>query len=331
MSGFAASSDRPRSRWFTLARLILARLASALLTLLLVSVVIFVISGLLPGDAAEELLGQSATPEAVAALRHQLGLDLPAHVRYFTWLSGMFGGNPGQSLVANMPVSEIIAERLPNSLLLAGLTAAVAVPVALSIGIISAVRRGSRLDRGLNIATLSLVAVPEFLVATVAVMVFAVQLRLLPSITLVSPDASWSEFLRSYALPVMTLAIVIIAQMARMTRAAVIDQLNQPYVEMAVLKGVRPARLVLGHVLPNAVGPIVNAVALSLSFLLGGAIIVETIFNYPGLASLMVNAVTSRDMPLLQTCAMIFCAAYLLLVLIADVVAILANPRLRSQ
>lgn len=323
--------SRPRPSWAPVVRLIAGRIGSALLTLLLVSLVVFVISGMLPGDAAQEMLGQSATPEQVAALRHELGLDLPAHVRYFNWLTGMIFGNPGQSLVANMPVSEIIAERLPNSLVLAGLAAAVAVPVALSIGIFSAMRRGSSVDRALSVTTIALVAVPEFLVATIAVLVFAVHLRLLPSITLVSEDATWSQFLRSYALPVMTLAIGVIAQMARMTRAAVIDQLNKPYVEMAMLKGVQPGRVVLSHVLPNSIGPIVNATALSLSSLLGGAIIVETIFNYPGLASLMVNAVTSRDMPLLQTLAMIFCAAYLLLVLIADLVAILANPRLRAQ
>jgi peptide/nickel transport system permease protein len=298
---------------------------------MLVSLVIFVISGLLPGDAAEEMLGQSATPEAVAALRREFGLDQPAHERYLSWIKGIFGGDAGHSIVANMPVRDIIADRLPNSMILAGLTTAVAVPTALLIGIVSAVKRGSATDRGMNVATLSMVALPEFLVATLAVLVFAVHLRLLPSIAMASSDAGWGEFLRSYALPVMSLAIVVIAQMARMTRAAVIDQLDRPYVEMAMLKGVSPRRIVLRHVLPNAIGPIANAMALSLSYLLGGAIIVETIFNYPGLASLMVNAVTSRDMALLQTCAMIFCAAYLLLVLIADVVAIFANPRLRAQ
>jgi peptide/nickel transport system permease protein len=327
----AGSRERRSSRWLAVLRLILVRIGYALLTLFLVSVVVFVISGLLPGDAAQEMLGQSATPEAVAALRHQYGLDLPAHVRYLSWIRGIFGGDAGQSIVANMPVSEIIADRLPNSLVLAGLTTAVAVPLALFVGILSAVKRGTATDRSLNIATLSMVALPEFLVATLAVLIFAVDLRWLPSIALVSKDSSWGEFLRSYALPVMSLAAVVIAQMARMTRAAVIDQLNRPYVEMAILKGVRPRRLILRHVIPNAIGPIANAVALSLSYLLGGAIIVETIFNYPGLASLMVNAVTSRDMALLQTCAMIFCGAYLLLVLIADVIAILANPRLRAQ
>ncbi len=307
------------------------RFASSLLTLLLVSVTIFVIAQLLPGDAAQEALGQSATAEQVAALRHEMGLDRPAYVRYASWLTGMVSGDPGQSMVANMPVSEVIAERLPNSLLLAALTALVAVPVALAIGIGSAMNRGGRLDRALNIVTLSMVAVPEFLVATIAVLIFSVKLRWLPSIALASEEMEWGDYLRGVAMPILTLSVVVIAQMARMTRAAVIDQMDRPYVEMAVLKGVAPVQVVLKHIMPNAIAPIVNATALSLSYLLGGAVIVETIFNYPGLASLMVNAVTSRDMPLLQACAMIFCAAYLLLMLIADVTAILANPRLRAQ
>jgi peptide/nickel transport system permease protein len=191
--------------------------------------------------------------------------------------------------------------------------------------------RGGRIDRALNIATLSMVAVPEFLVATLAVLIFSVKLRWLPSIAMVADDMGWGDYLRGVAMPILALSVVVIAQMARMTRAAVIDQMDRPYVEMAVLKGVHPVRVVLSHIMPNALAPIVNAMALSLSYLLGGAVIVETIFNYPGLASLMVNAVTSRDMPLLQACAMIFCAAYLLLMLIADVTAILANPRLRAQ
>lgn len=307
------------------------RVASALLTLLLVSAVIFTVSGLLPGDAAQETLGQSATPEQIAALRHEMGLDRPALTRYAHWLAGIVSGDPGTSLVANMPVREIVAQRLPNSLMLAGFTALISVPLALAIGIASAVNRGGKLDRGLNIMTLSMVALPEFLVATLGVLVFSVKLLWLPSIALVSESSTWGDVIRSCALPVLTLTVVVTAQMARMTRAAVADQLDRPYVEMARLKGVRFSRVVLVHVMPNALGPIVNAVALSLSYLMGGAVIVETIFNFPGLASLMVNAVTSRDMPLLQACAMIFCAIYLLLVLIADMVAIMANPRLRAQ
>ncbi len=309
--------------------LILKRIGAASVTLLLVSVVVFTITGLLPGDAAQELLGQSATPEAVAALRAELGLDQPAHLRYLHWLGSLLTGEPGQSLANNMPVAELIANRLPRTLLLAAITAVIAVPLALTIGILSAMNAGTRLDRALNVTTLSMVAVPEFLVATVAVLIFAVKLNWLSALSYARPDASLGEFLRAYAMPVMTLCFVITAQMARMTRAAVIDQLNQSYVEMAVLKGARPTRVVLRHALPNAVGPIANAMALSLSYLLGGVIIVEVIFNYPGVASLMVDAVTNRDMPLLQACAMIFCFAYLVLVLLADVAAIVSNPRLR--
>lgn len=311
--------------------MIVRRVGAAALTLFLVSAVVFAITSLLPGDAAEQALGQGATPETVAALRAELGLDRPGHVRYAEWLAGLVTGDPGQSLASGLPVAELISERLPKSLVLAGLVALLATPIALAVGIIAALKSGSRLDRSLNVTTLSMVAIPEFLVATLLVLIFAVQLRWLPALSVIPTELDFSGFLRAYALPVTSLAFVVIAQMARMTRAAIIAQLNQAYVEMATLKGVSRGRIVLRHALPNAAGPIVNAVALSLSYLLGGAIIVETIFNYPGLASLMVDAVANRDMPLLQTCAMIFCCGFLLLVLIADVVAIVSNPRLRHR
>lgn len=324
------SGANPVSPWRGPAQLVAKRIGLALFTLLLVSAVVFTISGLLPGDAAQEVLGQSATPEQIAALRHEMGLDRPAVVRYFEWLRGIAIGDPGNSVVANKPVAEIISERLPNTLTLAGLTTLFAVPIAFGVGVWSAVKRGRPTDRALNILTLAMVALPEFLVATIAVLVFSVKLLWLPSITIVPQDPTLAQFLRAYAMPVMVLGVGVIAQLGRMIRAAIIAELDRPYVEMARLKGVSQRRLIVRHVLPNAVGPIANAMALSLSYLFGGAIIVETIFSYPGLASLMVNAVTSRDMPLLQACAMIFCAAYLLLVLIADTVAILANPRLRQ-
>ena len=317
------------SRWRAPLVLIAKRIGMAFVTLFLVSAVVFTISGLLPGDAAQEVLGQSATPEQVEALREEMGLNQPGPIRYVRWLGDIVTGDPGQSMVANKPVADIISERLPNTLILAALTTLLAVPLAFLIGISSAVSRGKKLDRALNILTLSMVALPEFLVATVAVLIFSVKLVWLPSIALIPQDPTLGEFLRAYAMPVMVLGIGVIAQLGRMIRAAIISELDRPYVEMARLKGVLPKRLIFRHVLPNAVGPIVNAMALSLSYLFGGAIIVETIFSYPGLASLMVNAVTSRDMPLLQACAMIFCGTYLLLVLVADMVAILANPRLR--
>ncbi|EJN16501.1 ABC-type dipeptide/oligopeptide/nickel transport system, permease component [Pseudomonas sp. GM79] len=307
------------------------RLGAAVVTLLIVSMVVFAITAVLPGDAAQQALGQFATPEQVAALRLKLGLDQPGVVRYLHWLMNLLSGDMGQSVSNAMPVSDLMAGRVPNTLMLAAVTALVSVPVALILGIGSAMGRGGRVDSFLSFVTLALVAVPEFLVATLAVLIFAVNLGWLSALSYASDITSPLQFLRTYALPVMTLCCVIVAQMARMTRAAVIDQLDSAYVEMARLKGVSPMRIVLRHALPNAIGPIANAIALSLSYLLGGVVIVETIFNYPGIASLMVDAVTNRDMALVQACTMLFCTAYLGLVLIADLCAILSNPRLRNQ
>jgi peptide/nickel transport system permease protein len=228
-------------------------------------------------------------------------------------------------------VTELIGSRLPNSLLLAAVTALFSVPIALSLGIAAAVWRGSWFDRAASTGAVAVVSVPEFLVATLAVLVFAVQLRWLPALSYVSDVDSLGQLLQAFAMPVLTLCCVIVAQMMRMSRAAVIDQLEAPYIEMVRLKGASPLRTVLAHALPNAVGPIANAVALSLSYLLGGVIIVETIFNYPGIAKLMVDGVSQRDMPLVQACAMLFCTAYLILVTAADVCGIVANPRLRHR
>ncbi|HWW70277.1 MAG TPA: ABC transporter permease [Duganella sp.] len=314
----------------TIGKLLINRLGIGALTLLIVSIVVFGITNLLPGDAAQESLGQAATPEAVAALRIQFGLDRPAPQRYAHWLIQLLKGDAGVSLVNGQAISSLIGDRLPSSLVLAGATAAVSVPLALSLGILSAMFRGSRFDRGMNMLAVSLVSVPEFLIATLAVLLFAVKLRWLSALSHTADIATLGQFLRAYAMPVFTLCCVIVAQMARMTRAAVIDQLRSPYVEMARLKGARPVRIVLVHALPNAIGPIANAVALSLSYLLGGVLIVESIFNYPGIANLMIDAVTTRDIPLVQACAMIFCGAYLLLVMLADICAILSNPRLRN-
>jgi len=312
-------------------KLLAQRIALALLSLLVVSVIVFSITAVLPGDAAQEQLGQDATPEALAALRTQMGLDVPAPERYAHWLLGMVKGDPGRSATTQMPVAELIASRLPNSLLLAAVTALFSVPIALALGIASAVWRGSWFDRAASTSAVAVVSVPEFLVATLAVLVFAVKLRWLPALSFVNDIESLGQLLRAFAMPVLVLCCVIVAQMMRMTRAAVIDQLEAPYIEMVRLKGASPMRMVLAHALPNAVGPIANAVALSLSYLLGGVIIVETIFNYPGIAKLMVDGVSQRDMPLVQTCAMIFCCAYLILVTTADIFGILANPRLRHR
>ncbi|WCM94891.1 ABC transporter permease [Acidovorax sp. NCPPB 2350] len=312
-------------------KLLAQRVLLALLSLLAVSAIVFAITAVLPGDAAQEQLGQDATPEALAALRAQMGLDVPAPLRYVRWLGGVARGDLGTSVTTQMPVGELIASRLPNSLLLAAVTAIFSVPIALALGIASAVWRGSWFDRIVSTGAVAVVSVPEFLVATLAVLVFAVQLRWLPALSYVNDIESVGQMLRAFAMPVLSLCCVIVAQMLRMSRAAVIDQLEAPYIEMVRLKGASPLRTVMAHALPNAVGPIANAVALSLSYLLGGVIIIETIFNYPGIAKLMVDGVTQRDMPLVQACAMIFCAGYLILVTLADLCGIVANPRLRHR
>jgi peptide/nickel transport system permease protein len=314
----------------TIARLVIGRLGIGVLTLLIVSLVVFFLTSLLPGDAVQEQLGQAATPELVAAMRAQLGLDQPIHLRYLNWLGGLITGEPGNSLVNGLAVDAMIADRLPKSLSLAAVTALVSVPLALTIGILSAMYRGSAFDRYANMLAVFAVSVPEFLIATIAVLIFAVKLGWLSALSRTVEVESFGALLSVYAMPVMTLCCVLVAQMARMTRAAVIDQLSSPYVEMAILKGARPMRVVLRHALPNAVGPIANAVALSLSYLLGGVVIVESIFNYPGIATLMINGVITRDMPLVQACVMLFSLGFLVLVLIADVCAIVSNPRLRK-
>jgi peptide/nickel transport system permease protein len=311
-------------------RLVLGRLGVAAITLLIVSAVVFGATQMLPGDVAEILLGQAATPEAVAGLRQAMHLDQPALVQYASWLWGLAQGDLGTSYANSMPVADLIGGRLLNTLRLGAVTAALAVPLALTLGITTAMYRGTLYDRIVSTCIIGVISVPEFMIATLAVLIFAVWLKWLPALSFGNDVQSIGEMLRIFAMPVITLLCVICAQMIRMTRAAMISVLDSPYVEMALLKGASRPRMVLRHALPNAVGPIVNAVALSLSYLVGGVIIVETVFNYPGIARLMVDSVATRDLPLIQSCAMIFCIGYLVLITLADVIAILSNPRLRK-
>ena len=309
---------------------VLRRLGLGIITLWMVSLLVLAGTEILPGDVAEAILGQSATPEAVAAIRDQLNLDRPAMVRYVEWLRNLLRGDLGMSLSANMEISEMISGRFKNTLMLAGLTAALAVPLALAMGLAAAMFPGGRLDRLVTVSTLFLLSVPEFVIAAILVLIFAVHLQWLPATTYVASDASLWQLVKSLALPILTLTTSVVAHMARMTRAAIINVMTSPYIEMAILKGVPRGRIVLRHALLNTVGPVVNVVALNLAYLVSGVVIVETVFAYPGLARLMVDAVSRRDMPLVQACAMIFCAAYILLILAADVLAIVANPRLRK-
>jgi peptide/nickel transport system permease protein len=284
---------------------------------------------ILPGDLAQAVLGQNATEESLAAVRQRLGLDRPAHVRYAQWLRDLATGSLGVSLASGRPVRELIGERVGNTLRLAGLAAVVTLPLALALGFLSAMKAGSVWDRAISSTTLCLMSVPEYFIAAVLVLVFAVRLHWLPVTATVRPDQTWLQSLAALALPVITLSTVLLAHTARMTRAAILNVLSASYIEMAILKGASRLRIVFHHAVPNALPPILNVLALNLAYLVSGVIVVEAVFNYPGLASLLVGAVATHDLTVVQACAMIFCVAYVALNLLADLLAILANPRLR--
>jgi peptide/nickel transport system permease protein len=310
-------------------RLVGQRLALGLGTLLAVSVLIFVGTEILPGDVATAILGQSATPEAVEALRTTLGLHDPAIVRYGRWLFGFLQGNLGTSLAGGRPIVDQLGLRLSNTLFLAAVAAAVAVPLAIGGGILAAIWEGTAFDRAVNVVALAAVSVPEFFIGYVLILVVAVQLDWLPSLATTSAGMGLAARLRAIALPAGTLVLVVLAHMMRLTRATILGVMSSSFVEMAILKGLAKWRVVVQHALPNAVGPIVNIVALNLAYLLVGVVVVEVVFVYPGMGQLMVDAVSQRDVPVVQACGLIFAGAYVGLNIVADVLAIVSNPRLR--
>ena len=318
-----------------LLQLILRRVATGILTLLGMSCVVFVGTNVLPGDVADIILGQMATPESLKILRAQLGLDQPLHVRYLVWLGDLLTGDLGVSKAGagtgtiGTPISEMIAPRLWNTARLCGVVVIIAVPFSVALGLLTAMYPGTQLDRITNFATLSLISVPEFLVPTILVLVVAVHLGWLPATAYISGNETGWKLAKALAMPTLTLVIVASSQIMRMTRATVLNVMSSPYIEMAILKGVPRKRIILRHALLNAVGPIVNVIALNLAYLVSGVVIVETIFAYPGLAKLMIDAVQTRDLPLVQACAMIFCATCIVLMCIADMASVLSNPRLR--
>ena len=309
-------------------KMIAQRLALGVLTLIVVSLIIFLAVQLLPGDLAQAILGQSATPETVAAFRRELHLDLPAHVRYFEWLFGILQGDLGRSLANQREISELIGGRLLNTLFLAGLAAAISVPLSLVLGILAALYRNTWYDRAVNVFTLSSISFPEFFVAYILILILAVNMGIFPSISNVSGNLDfWDRVYRSI-LPALTLTLVVVAHMMRMTRAAIINLLASPYIEMANLKGISRSRIITHHALPNALSPIINVIVLNLAFLVVGVVVVEVVFVYPGLGQLMVDSVSKRDIPVVQACSLIFAATYILLNLTADILSILSNPRL---
>ena len=311
--------------------LIVRKTALAVLTLLFVAVLVFVATELIPGDAAFAILGQGASTEALEAMRERLGLDRPAVVRFVEWLGRTMTGDFGESFGTGQPVAPLISERLWNTLRLAGLAALIAMPAAIVIGVASAARAGSAFDRVVSLAVLSVVAVPEFFVGLLLVFLFAVQLNLLPAISFVREGQDMTAFLRAATLPALTLALSVAPHLVRMTRSTIISGLTSGYVEAAVLRGVPRRRIVWRHVLPNVAGPLISISALILAYFIAGVVVVETVFAYPGIGRLMVDAVSTKDTPLIQACALLMASIYIFINTLADVLASASNPRRRSR
>lgn len=304
------------------------RLGLGLLVLFAVSLIIFLGVELLPGDLAQAILGQAATEETLAAFRKELKLDLPMHTRYLEWLFNILQGDFGRSLANGREISELIGVRLGNTLFLAMFSAIIAVPLSLTLGILAAMYRNTLYDRIVNIVTLSSISFPEFFIAYILIFIFSISLGWLPSLSNVSPEAPFWERIYLLLLPALTLTLVVVAHMMRMTRAAIINLLASPYIEMANLKGLSRSHVILHHALPNAWAPIVNVVVINLAYLIVGVVIVEVVFVYPGLGQLIVDSVQKRDIPVVQACSIIFAATYIVLNLTADILSIATNPRM---
>ncbi len=310
--------------------LIARRLLLSVVSLMIVAVVVFATTELLPGDWATAYFGREATPERLERLRAELGLDRPATERFASWLGRALRGDLGSSLARKEPVLGLIASRLQKTLLLGGVAGLVAIPLALALGIIAGLTRGRRAD--VSISTISLIgmSLPEFVVGTVLIFALSIKLQIFPALTVVRADTSFVDFLPNIVLPAATLTIVWVAYILRMVRTTMIDVLASEYVEMATLKGIPRARVVLRHALPNALLPTINAIALMLAALLGGVVVIETVFNYPGVGLLLVTAIRNRDVPLIQGIAITIAVMYVTINLLADLLTTSVDPRLRS-
>ncbi|MFO1173987.1 MAG: ABC transporter permease [Paracoccaceae bacterium] len=310
-------------------KLVAQRLGIGLLLLLAVSVLIFAGTEMLPGDVAQAILGQSATPVALANLREQMGLNDPAHVRYFHWLVGILHGDLGTALTNGANIRSEIADRLGNTLFLAFWAAIVAVPLAITLGLLAVRYRNRWPDRLISGVTLATISLPEFVAGYILMYLFAVKFRLFSPISTLRPGMALGEELYAIALPVAVLVLVVLAHMMRMTRAAILNVMQSAYIETAELKGLRPFAIIARHAFPNAVAPVVNVVMLNLAYLVVGVVVVEVVFVYPGMGQYLVDHVAKRDIPVVQACGLIFAAVYIGLNILADVISILANPRLR--
>jgi peptide/nickel transport system permease protein len=310
-------------------KLVAQRVALGLLLLVAVSVLIFAGTQILPGDVAQSILGQSATPVALANLREALGLNDPAYIRYFKWLGGMLHGDLGTALSSGQDIATSIKGRLLNTLFLAFWAAAVSIPLAIILGLTAVRYRNGPVDKLISGLALASTSVPEFFIGYLLVYFFAVKFQIFPGISTVYDGMPFLDKMKAIALPATALTLVVLAHMMRMTRAAILNVMQSAYIETAELKGLTAFEIIRKHAMPNAIAPIINVVMLNLAFLVVGVVVVEVIFVYPGMGQYLVDHVAKRDVPVVQAVGLIFAAVYILLNMVADVASILANPRLR--
>jgi peptide/nickel transport system permease protein len=310
-------------------KLIVNRLGLGVLTLLAVSVLIFICTQILPGDVASAVLGNQATPEALAAFRKELGLDVPAYQRYLNWLWSALHGDLGVAMTNKRVILDEILPRLYNTLFLASFAALIAIPFSVGLGIIAAINEGKWIDKMSNIVTLITISIPEFFIAYLLIIVFVVNLDWFPSLATVSADTPFAERIYITTLPALALTMLVAAHMLRMTRSSVLAVMSSPYIEMAFLKGAKRTRVIARHALPNAAAPIITVIALNLAYLVVGVVVLEAVFVYPGMGQLMVDAVAKRDVPVIQACGLVFASVFVILNTVADILVIMVNPRLR--
>jgi peptide/nickel transport system permease protein len=310
-------------------KLVAQRLTLGILLLLAASVLIFAGTTMLPGDVAQQILGQGATPENLANLRAELGLNDPPVSRYFSWLGGVLQGDLGTALTNGRDIADSIGGRLKNTMFLAFWAAVISVPLAIFLGLLAVRYKDKFPDKLISAVTLTTISIPEFMIGYILVYWLAIKLRWFPSVAIMNDSMSLGEKLNAIAIPVMVLTLVVLAHMMRMTRAAILNVMQSAYIETAELKGLRMLTVIRKHAFPNAVAPIVNVVMINMAYLVVGVVVVEVVFAYPGMGQYLVDHVSKRDVPVVQACGLIFAAVYIGLNLIADIVSILTNPRLR--
>lgn len=312
-----------------MSRMILTRIGMAIVSLVAVSAIIFWCVELLPGDAAERILGRNATPEALALLRERLNLHLPAGQRYLQWLASFMQGDLGTSLVADRPVLDYIASRIGNTALLSGFALLLYIPISISLGAVTAIYQGRFVDNAISMVVLIFMCLPEFVIGILLISIFAIKLAWLPPLALVGQAQSFGQLVELIALPTITIVAAMSAYAVRMMRESLIEVLDSHYVLMARLKGLPTWRVLLFHALLNALGPAINITALNVAWMIGGVVVVEAVFEFPGIGRLMVDSIGHKDVPVILAISMIMTGAYIVVNLVADILVILLNPKLR--